>query len=195
MKPVKRPLIFPRGQPAQHPASTGFPLAKNRQGKANSAIPQAVALTTFLNPPLLPNRRRQLSKLQAVVQKWEKAASPRPAMSTDAEYEAFLDKANKDAGDDVNGKGKAVATSDSKSAGTVTVNTAVPAALQDVEEYYMSDADEPFEPVSLKWPEKTIPSAGGYQWYISYSFAPHLRSIEHCDHPHTVKLSAATKIF
>ena len=90
-------------------------------------------------------------------------------MSTDAEYEAFLEKTNQDAKTGGNSMDTAEAAPQSRSSSIITVNTAVPAALQDVEEYYMSDADEPFEPVSLKWTEKDIPSAGGYLYIISYA--------------------------
>ncbi|KAH7392779.1 hypothetical protein BKA66DRAFT_458282 [Pyrenochaeta sp. MPI-SDFR-AT-0127] len=64
-------------------------------------------------------------------------------MSSDADYASFLDKANQDTG--------SVAQQDAskKSFGTKSVNTAVPKALEQVEEYYTSDADEPFEPVAL----------------------------------------------
>jgi hypothetical protein len=40
------------------------------------------------------------------------------------------------------------------------VNTEVPKALEEIEEYYVSDADEPFEPVSLKFDGDSVPSAG-----------------------------------
>ncbi|KAF3048259.1 hypothetical protein E8E12_011540 [Didymella heteroderae] len=66
-------------------------------------------------------------------------------MSSDADYAAFLDKANQD-----------VAPAEQqnhskKSYGTKSVNTSVPKALESVEEYYVSDADEPFEPVALEF--------------------------------------------
>jgi hypothetical protein len=61
---------------------------------------------------------------------------------SDADYESFLNKANQD----TSGGG---ATTQSKSYGTKSVNTAVPKALESVQEYYSSDADEPFEPVAL----------------------------------------------
>jgi hypothetical protein len=66
-------------------------------------------------------------------------------MASDADYAAFLEKANQDTG-------SADATAQqSKKVGTKSVDTAVPEVLQRVEEYYVSDADEPFEPVSLKF--------------------------------------------
>lgn len=66
-------------------------------------------------------------------------------MSSDADYAAFLDKANEDVAaaqqQDVS----------QKSYGTKSVDTSVPQVLEKVEEYYVSDADEPFEPVALKF--------------------------------------------
>ena len=71
-------------------------------------------------------------------------------MSDDA-YSSFLDKANQDTG-------ASKASTQTKSASTRAVDTEVPAALQGVEQYYVSEADEPFEPVSLKWGGKNMPS-------------------------------------
>jgi hypothetical protein len=71
-------------------------------------------------------------------------------MSSDAEYAAFLDKANEDV--------KPAAQQDlgKKGYGTKSVNTAVPKALESVEEYYVSDADEPFEPVALEFDGSSV---------------------------------------
>lgn len=78
-------------------------------------------------------------------------------MSSDAEYAAFLDKANQDVApavqQDLSKKGY----------GTKSVNTAVPEALGSVEEYYVSDADEPFEPVALEFSGDKI-TAGEWSW-------------------------------
>lgn len=78
-------------------------------------------------------------------------------MSSDADYAAFLDKANQDVApaeqQDLSKKGY----------GTKSVNTAVPKALESVEEYYVSDADEPFEPVALEYSGGSI-SAG--EWFL-----------------------------
>ena len=71
-------------------------------------------------------------------------------MSDDA-YSSFLDKANQDTG-------ASKASTQSKSASSRAVDTEVPATLQGVEQYYVSEADEPFEPVSLKWEGKNMPS-------------------------------------
>lgn len=73
-------------------------------------------------------------------------------MSSDADYASFLDKANQDTG-------SGTSSTQSKTAKSNAVNTEVPEKLQSVEETYTSDADEPFEPVSLKWEGRSIPSA------------------------------------
>lgn len=81
-------------------------------------------------------------------------------MSSDADYAAFLDKANQDTGaGDVSAQ-----SHPSSSVRTKAVNTEVPQTLQAVEEYYVSDADEPFEPVSLKWDGDALPGKGMIFW-------------------------------
>ncbi|KAF9698432.1 hypothetical protein EKO04_003685 [Ascochyta lentis] len=85
--------------------------------------------------------------------------TPARTMSSDADYAAFLDKANQDVApaeqQDLSKKGY----------GTKSVNTAVPKALESVEEYYVSDADEPFEPVALEFSGDDI-TAGGLKKLI-----------------------------
>ncbi|KAF2470577.1 uncharacterized protein BDR25DRAFT_325409 [Lindgomyces ingoldianus] len=66
-------------------------------------------------------------------------------MSSDADYASFLDKANQDTG------AASTAQKSSKQYSTKSVNTVVPKVLEGVEECYISDADEPFEPVSLRF--------------------------------------------
>lgn len=88
-------------------------------------------------------------------------------MSSDADYAAFLDKANEGTG------AVEQQSSSKKSAGTSSVNTAVPKALEQVEEYYTSDADEPFEPVALKFDGRSV-SAG------KASQLPRLRILHSC---------------
>ncbi len=72
-------------------------------------------------------------------------------MSSDATYSSFLDQANQGTGaDNVSAK--------SDTAATKAVNTDVPPGLQSIEQYYSSESDEPFEPVSLTWDGKNLPS-------------------------------------
>jgi hypothetical protein len=77
------------------------------------------------------------------------------AMGSDEDYEAFLNKANADSNE-----ASAQSTSKTSSKKSNAVNTSsVPFTLQSVDAYYTSDADEPFEPVSLSYDGKSVPSA------------------------------------
>lgn len=69
-------------------------------------------------------------------------------MSSDQDYAAFLEKANQDTGS----SSEQVKTSGF--ANTKAVDTAVPAALKNVDAFYQSDSDEPFEPVALQYGKK-----------------------------------------
>lgn len=86
-------------------------------------------------------------------------------MASDADYAAFLDKANQDTG-------ASAATAAQSRIGTKAVDTEVPASLRQVDEYLMSDADEPFEPVSLKWGKDSLPSQGT-SFSLSKYFSTH----------------------
>ena len=72
-------------------------------------------------------------------------------MSSDDAYSSFLDQANQDTG-------VSKASSKSESVTTKAVDTDVPVSLKKVEQYYTSEADEPFEPVSLSWDGRAMPS-------------------------------------
>ena len=72
-------------------------------------------------------------------------------MASDEAYSAFLDQANQNTG-------ARKASSRSSATNTKATDTDVPPSLQNVDRYYTSDADEPFEPVSLKWGEGNMPS-------------------------------------
>lgn len=77
-------------------------------------------------------------------------------MSSDEAYGAFLDQANQDIG------ASKASTKRSSLAENKTVDTEVPAQLQNVKRFgtYTSEADEPFEPVSLKWAGDELPTKG-----------------------------------
>ncbi|KAF2005300.1 hypothetical protein P154DRAFT_542924 [Amniculicola lignicola CBS 123094] len=83
-------------------------------------------------------------------------------MSSDADYAAFLDKANQSTGGDE-------VTAQSKKFGTKSVNTEVPEALKSVEEYYVSDADEPFEGVALEFGGKGEVDAAALKKLLNHS--------------------------
>ncbi|KAL4933559.1 uncharacterized protein BDV17DRAFT_287209 [Aspergillus undulatus] len=70
-------------------------------------------------------------------------------MSSDDAYMSFLDKANSDLD-----AGRSQQTTQSSSGArteTVDANVKIPTPLTSVDAFYVSDADEPFEPVALKW--------------------------------------------
>lgn len=75
-----------------------------------------------------------------------------PNMASDEDYGAFLDKANQDTGASTQPK------SSTSKPSTKAVDTEIPASLQKIEAYYTSEADEPFEPVSLSWKGEAMPS-------------------------------------
>lgn len=86
-------------------------------------------------------------------------------MASDEDYMAFLDRANKDVGG-------GQATTQQQSSGGKAVFKAldegsqVPKAIKDISPrpVYVSDADEPFEHVSLKWDgEGGLPDEGMIQ--------------------------------
>ncbi|KAI9718198.1 MAG: hypothetical protein M1812_004188 [Candelaria pacifica] len=82
-------------------------------------------------------------------------------MDSDADYASFLDKANQDTGTNTAPKGESVTTKAS--------NTDIPQVLQEVEQYYVSEADEPFEPVSLNWDGKSLPSEDDFAGLTGHS--------------------------
>jgi len=84
-------------------------------------------------------------------------------MSSDADYASFLDQANQDTG-----AKEPTAKSQGKFAATKAVDTEIPKPLLSVEQYYTSDTDEPFEPVSLKWSGRSLPSEDEFQSIIDH---------------------------
>jgi len=111
-------------------------------------------------PTICTRQQRQRRRLQQQQQQPHPSRlSQQPqvyrSMSSDADYAAFLDRANHDRGACAEGM-----DTWKKSVGTKRVNTGVPKALEQVEEYYTSEADEPFEPVALRFDDGPRVSAG-----------------------------------
>jgi hypothetical protein len=69
-------------------------------------------------------------------------------MSSDDAYMSFLDKANADLN---NARAQQTQQSSGVRTETVGVGVQIPAPLRSVDAYYISETDEPFEPVTLKW--------------------------------------------
>lgn len=82
-------------------------------------------------------------------------------MASDEDYMSFLNKANEDAS---GGTGGGQATTQSKTQfKTTDSGSQVPKEIKDVckDAFYVSDADEPFEPVSLSYSgEGGLPDEG-----------------------------------
>jgi hypothetical protein len=72
---------------------------------------------------------------------------------SDADYEAFLNKANEDVGG-------ASTKSKPKDIGIKSIDTKVPKSLELIKEFFVSESDEPFEPVSLTFKGSKLPSEG-----------------------------------
>jgi len=72
-------------------------------------------------------------------------------MASDEAFASFLDKANEIP--------SASASVSHESATTKNVDANVPASLRSIDKYYISDSDEPFVPLGLKWSGKGLPSA------------------------------------
>ncbi|KAF7168933.1 hypothetical protein CNMCM5623_001827 [Aspergillus felis] len=69
-------------------------------------------------------------------------------MSSDDAYMSFLDKANADLN---NARAQQTQQSSGVRTETVDVGVQIPAPLRSVDAYYVSETDEPFEPVTLRW--------------------------------------------
>lgn len=81
-------------------------------------------------------------------------------MASDEDYSAFLDKANEDPN---NGTAKTQSSSGKVQLKAVDQGANVPAVLKKAtkDAFYVSDADEPFEPVCLKLAKgKSLPDEG-----------------------------------
>lgn len=83
-------------------------------------------------------------------------------MSSDDAYMAFLNKANADYSD---GQAQTTQESDVLRTKTVDSSLSIPKPLKNIDAYYVSDTDEPFDPVVLKWDaakDDTWPSIGTF---------------------------------
>lgn len=81
-------------------------------------------------------------------------------MASDKEYMSFLDKANQDLGEGHAAKKQQGAQGGSKTAfKTTDANTQAPQVIKQAcaDAVYVTDADEPFDEVSLKWDGSGLP--------------------------------------
>ncbi|KAI9891947.1 MAG: hypothetical protein M1814_002141 [Vezdaea aestivalis] len=103
-------------------------------------------------------------------------------MASDTSYAAFLDKANSN-------PGSSTAKAQSTKKGTKAVNASVPASLEDVGTLvYTSDADEPFEAVSLKFDEEKLPDANAFKTLLLSTGSNDTSSVDNDSDPEEVDL-------
>jgi hypothetical protein len=106
-------------------------------------------------------------------------------MSSDDAYMAFLNKANADSSD-----GQAQTTQESSDVlrtKTVDSSLSIPKPLKNIDAYYVSDTDEPFDPVVLKWDaakDDTWPSIGTFTSLPRMAIPSYLRLNPHA-HAHS----------
>jgi hypothetical protein len=126
--------------------------------------PQVRLLSTLSTLPtrrLCPHTQTGIpSKLSSSVQ----AKVTTRTMASDSDYMAFLNKANsqREAG---SGQPHTESSAPSQQIRTQSIEpgAAVPGALKEVDAFYTSETDEPFEPVVLKWDgaaQGTWPTSG-----------------------------------
>lgn len=88
-------------------------------------------------------------------------SSSRITMASDADYTAFLNKAQKDYSDGASKQ----ATAGERGGASIAQAEVHPAIRALGERYFVSDADEPFESVSFVWGKSTLPSEGLWSLY------------------------------
>ena len=97
--------------------------------------------------------------------------------STDDAYMSFLDKANQDLSSGRSQQAKQSSSTEVRTE-TLSAGARIPDPLKSVEVYYVSETDEPFEPVLLKWDgaKKGVwPSTGAYTHTHTHTHSlPHL---------------------
>lgn len=123
--------------------------AVNRLGVAAAAAANLHTSSRRLAAPPPPVPKHHLSNYTA------------PIMASDEDYMAFLDKANRDA-DEAHASAEASATTKTAFK-TLDAGETPPAAIAAVckDTFYVSDADEPFHPVSLQYTgENGLPDEG-----------------------------------
>jgi len=87
-------------------------------------------------------------------------------MASDEDYAAFLDKANADPNEGV----RKTQSSGKVELKAVDQGVVIPASLKKVtkDAFYISDADEPFEPVGLKLKGKTLPDEASFAKLVGH---------------------------
>ena len=139
---------------AFHPASIGN-LRKRLRSSTAGRVAEKSSYSTKIN--VKTNGVPPAGFADAATNK-DRGIEEQGTMASDEDYAAFLDKANEDPN-----KGVAKTQASGKiQLKAVDHGVEVPAALKEAtkDAFYVSDADEPFEPVCLKHKGKTLPDEG-----------------------------------
>lgn len=151
-RPMHRKTPIPALITTRHPPTSHLhsPYAQNSTPRPHRPI----SSTTTRRRPYPSTNKPTLS---AAPQSFKPVTTSKPhtppfsttslTMSSDDAYMSFLDKANAD----LNAGHAPQQGTDTVRTETVDANVMIPKPLQSVNAYYISDADEPFEPVALKW--------------------------------------------
>ncbi|KAI9677721.1 MAG: hypothetical protein M1829_002493 [Trizodia sp. TS-e1964] len=100
-------------------------------------------------------------------------------MSSDEAYAAFLNQANQASSSSASTTAASFPSA-APSAHSIT-NAPIPTELRHVDAYYTSEADEPFEPVSLRWAGGTLPSETEFLALIAATGAVEILAPEEFD--------------
>lgn len=128
------------------------------QRKENFSLEQTIQ--TLRQDLLQAEQRETRTRGASAIQTRNFSHTAKTANMSDDAYAKFLEGAN-DTG---------ATAQETKSYKTKSVNTNVPKALESVEEYYTSDADEPFEPVSLEYEGRDVDAGKPYSLLLMLVF-------------------------
>lgn len=140
---MRRPR--PNATPLRHCVISSM---RGRQLQLHLRLVHHANLTTKLPPRFYLHRQLPFVKPTTTL----RPLTTTKTMSSDNDYMAFLNKANADldAGRS-QPQHQSQARSTTVQTGTVDVNAQIPRPLASIDSYYVSETDEPFEPVVLKW--------------------------------------------
>lgn len=109
-----------------------------------SIPPRHLPLLSLSLPIQIPRLTHNTS---SITSKYSRAITITPPTMSDSNYLSFLEKANAD----LNAEQPHTESQSQSQTKTLDADAQIPASLTSVDAYYISDADEPFEPVVLRW--------------------------------------------
>lgn len=116
-------------------------------------------LANHLTPRTLPNTRTiPVIQIDPAILPSRRVLHTTPKMASDEDYMSFLNKANQDS----SGSGNQATTQSKSQFKTTDSGSQPPAEIKSAckDAFYVSDADEPFEPVSLNYDGSDLPDEG-----------------------------------